>query len=252
MTGKGAAHMTDYQRHSPGLGHDRVDTRAVDRAMRAGDRTPEQIESDIEATRERMGENIDALGERLSPHHLKEQALEAISDAAHDTAAKVSRKARSAGSRLGHAVREHAVPMGLVGAGMSWLLVKRGDHSGPRDRRRFTNGYPGPKRRVSERSTSGLRGAVDKLGGGVGHVAESVSESVSGAAHSVTDKTGELARQNPLAVAAGAAALGLALGMLRPATRRKDRLMGAARDRLVDTTRKMARTVKKVATERAL
>lgn len=255
--------MTEFQRNTPELGYAPTDTRAEDRAMRAGERSPEQIEREIEATRDRMSQNIDALGEKLSPARIKERAKE---------------KVRHTGTRVTSIVRDNAVPIGLVGAGVTWMMLKRGDHSGPRDRRRHTNGYGGPERRFSDRSTSGLRTTVDKVTGSVGHAAESVADSVSGAASTVKEKTGDLARragelggeakdrardmrvrakgsldrnieENPLAIAAGAAVVGLALGLLFPATRRENRMMGATRDRLVDTTKETVRTVKDTATE---
>ena len=255
--------MTEYQRHTPELGYAPADTRAEDRAMRAGERSPEQIEREIEETRDRMSQNIDALGERLSPSRIKERAKE---------------KVRYTGSRVGNVVRDNAVPIGLVGAGVTWMMMKRGDHSGPRDRRRYTNGYSGPERRISDRSSSGLRSKVDKVTGTVGHAAAGVADSVSGAASTVKEKTGEIARragelggeakerardmrvrakgsvernleENPLAIAAGAAVMGLALGLLFPASRRENELMGATRDRLVDTTKDTVRSVKETATE---
>lgn len=255
--------MTESQRHNPELGYAPADSRAEDRAMRAGERSPEQIEREIEATRDRMSQNIDALGERLSPARIKERAKE---------------KVRYTGNRVGNVVRDNAVPIGLVGAGVTWMMLKRGDHSGPRDRRRYTNGYSGPERRISDRSTSGLRSSVNKVTESVGNAASSVADSVSDAASSVKEKTGDLARragqlggeakdrardmrvrakgslernieENPLAVAAGAAVVGLALGLLFPATRRENELMGAKRDRLVDTTKETVRTVKETATE---
>lgn len=38
----------------------------------ADERSPQEIESEIERTRERMSSNIDELGERLRPDHLKQ------------------------------------------------------------------------------------------------------------------------------------------------------------------------------------
>jgi gas vesicle protein len=55
--------------------------------------------------------------------------------------------------------------------------------------------------------------------------------------------------ENPLAIAAGAAVVGLALGLLFPASRRENELMGATRDRLLDTTKDTVRSVKETAKE---
>ena len=52
--------------------------------LAADQRSPEEIEWEIERTRERMSSNIDALGDRLSRDHLKQQAKEAIAEKAHD------------------------------------------------------------------------------------------------------------------------------------------------------------------------
>lgn len=276
------------------------------------DRTssPEAIERDIEQTRERMSQNIDALGHKLSPRNLKQQAKEAISGAAHDAAASVSDKARRTGSKVIESLRENAVPVAMVGAGVTWMIMKRSDASSQR-RGYTTGGYAGEERRGVSRyvgttsareefgygspSYRGSHGsaeaaegygirqkvshAADAVGAKVSHAASAVGEKVSDAASTVADKTGVLARrvgdlsgeardrvqhagsqargsfertleENPLAIAAGAAVLGLAIGLLFPATRRENEMMGPTRDRLVDTAQETARTVKEVARER--
>ncbi|HYC33893.1 MAG TPA: hypothetical protein VEB59_16500, partial [Gemmatimonadales bacterium] len=54
---------------------------------------------------------------------------------------------------------------------------------------------------------------------------------------------------NPLALVAGAAILGLALGLLVPESERENRLMGSTRDQLVDRARTTAGRVKDAAVE---
>ena len=51
---------------------------ALERDLPADERSPQEIEREIERTRERMSSNIDALGDKLSPDNLKQQAKEAI------------------------------------------------------------------------------------------------------------------------------------------------------------------------------
>ena len=70
-------------------GHERI--RAAVGGSGNGDpqargRSPEEIEREIEATRDRMGRDIDELGERLSPSNLKRQAKDAIAGKAQVTA----------------------------------------------------------------------------------------------------------------------------------------------------------------------
>src|SRR4029450_5695935 len=59
----------------------------------------------------------------------------------------------------------------------------------------------------------------------------------------------DIMEDNPLAVAAGAAILGLCLGLLVPESERENRLMGPARDNLVDRAQATASRVKDAALE---
>ena len=56
-------------------------------------------------------------------------------------------------------------------------------------------------------------------------------------------------QENPLALAAGAAVIGLALGMLIPETEPERRVMGSTRDQLVDRVSNVADRVKDAAVE---
>jgi hypothetical protein len=59
-------------------------------------------------------------------------------------------------------------------------------------------------------------------------------------AHRVEDRFNEGMGENPLAMGAAAVALGIAAGLSVPATRAESRLMGSARDQVVDRVRDMA------------
>ena len=76
----------DIQRRRSG-GHERIRAamgRPVTGDPEARGRAPEEIQREIELTRERMSQNIDELGEKLSPQNLKRQAKEAITGKAQD------------------------------------------------------------------------------------------------------------------------------------------------------------------------
>lgn len=73
----------------------------------------DEIEREIERTRERMTRNIDALGNRLSPQNLKAQAKDAITE-----------KAQRTGSRIVELVRRNPLPFAAVGLGAIWLLAR--------------------------------------------------------------------------------------------------------------------------------
>jgi ElaB/YqjD/DUF883 family membrane-anchored ribosome-binding protein len=266
--GKGAAVMSEYERQNPGLPYEP-----------SSDKSPEDIEREIEQTRNRVSRDIDELGNKLSPQNLKEEAKSAIKGAAQGAVSNVGEQARRTGSRLVEVIRENPLPVIAVGAGVTWLLTQRSrsEVSGGRMAR---YAYTGPERRQGEswQSGSGIR---ERVGGTVSGVKDSVSgvkDSVSEAASSVAERAGEFkeragerigelggearrqarriktnlehtAEENPLALAIGAAVVGLALGMLLPGTRREDEIMGSARDQLVDRAEKTAERVKDAAVE---
>jgi ElaB/YqjD/DUF883 family membrane-anchored ribosome-binding protein len=245
--GKGAAVMSEYERQDP-----------------------EEIEREIGQTRNRLSRDIDELGNKLSPQNLKEEAKSAIKGAAQGAVSNVGEQARRTGSRLVEVIRENPLPVIAIGAGVTWLLTQRSgsEVSGSRMAR---YAYTGPERRQGDSWQSGIR---SRVGGTVSGVKDSVSE----AASSVAERAGEFkdragerigdlgsearrktrriktnlqhaAEENPLALAIGAAVVGLALGMLLPGTRREDELMGSSRDQLVDRAERTAERVKDAAVE---
>jgi ElaB/YqjD/DUF883 family membrane-anchored ribosome-binding protein len=219
-----------------------------------------------------MSRNIDELGDRLSPSNLKEEAKSAIKDAAQGAVSNVGEQARRTSSRLVEIVRDNPLPVIAVGAGVTWLLTQRNrsDVSGNRMAR---YAYTGPERRQGNgwQSGSGIRGRV---GGSVSGVKDSVAEAASGVAEHASElkeKAGErieelggqarwqtqrlktniehAAEENPLALAIGAAVVGLALGLLLPGTQREDEIMGSARDQLVDRAEETVERAKDAAVE---
>lgn len=259
--------MSEYERKDPGLAYEptRKDLESVESQS---DKSPEDIEREIELTRSRMSQNIDELGDRLKPESLKQDAKDAIRDVAQNAVSNVGEQARRTGSRLVDVIRENPLPVIAVGAGVTWLLTQRSssDVSGHRMAR---YAYTGPERRQGE--GKGVRGRV---GGTISGVKEKVSEAASGIAERATElasgtqeRVGDIgsearrqtrrvrtnlehaAEENPLMVAIGATVLGLALGLLLPGTERENELMGPARDQLMDRAERTAERVKDAATE---
>jgi hypothetical protein len=111
-------------------------------------RTPQQIEHEIERTRERMSHNLDALGERLSPDSLKQRAREAIAGKAEDVLANLGDQARRTGARLLDLITEHPLPAAAVGLGVIGLFfLRRGRRGRKSGGRRARLAHAGPERR---------------------------------------------------------------------------------------------------------
>jgi ElaB/YqjD/DUF883 family membrane-anchored ribosome-binding protein len=251
--------MNEYERHMGAAG-DPAGSGNVPGPGANRERTPEEIEREIELTRQRMGRDIDALGEKLSPQNLKRQAKEAITGKAHDVVNNVGDQARDTGSRLFDFIRENPLPVAAVGLGAVWLIQQRNrsEISGDRMARFAYTGPerrgPGLRRRIADRA-----GEVSERAGEIaGSARERVSELGSSARERASDlgsrarEQGQRARggldrmmdENPLAVAAGVAILGLAIGLLVPESERENRLLGPTRDNLVDRAQTTAQRVK--------
>jgi len=260
--------MNEYERHIGGTaGNGDPQTRG---------KPPEEIEREIEATRERMSQNIDELGERLSPANLKRQAKDAITGKAQDIAQNVGEQAREKGFWMMDFIQENKSLVAAMGLGAVWLIQQRNRSEISGDRMaRFA--YTGPERRregftgrIADRASS-VRDSVSSTAGDLtdqageladrareraGEMGEGVRERARDLGSRAKDRTRRargglerLAEENPLAVAAGVAALGLAFGLLVPETEREQRLMGPTRDDLLDRAQGTARRVKDAALE---
>ena len=106
--------MSDYQRQDgPG------------RALQVEERSPREIERQIERTRARMSDNLDALGDRLRPERLKRQAKDALAGKVQDLVANVGDQARQTGTRVTRLVRGNPLPAVAATLGAVWLLALR-------------------------------------------------------------------------------------------------------------------------------
>jgi ElaB/YqjD/DUF883 family membrane-anchored ribosome-binding protein len=230
---------------------------------------PEQIEREIEATRERVSQNIDELGERLSPDNLKRQAKDAITGKARDIAYNAGERTKETGFRVMDFIQENTSLVAAMGLGAVWLIQQRNKSEIDGDRMaRFA--YTGPERRsegvmgrLADRASSvrdSVREGVSTTAGNVGQRAGEIGGEVRERARDIGSRAKDQGRRargglerlvedSPLAVAAGVAALGMAFGLLVPETEREQRLMGPARDDLVQRAQGTVRRVKDAAVE---
>ena len=255
--------------------------------MNEYERTPQDIEREIEATRERMSRDIDELGDRLSPDNLKRQAKDAITGKAHEMVSNVGAGARRTGFRMMDFIQENTSLVAAMGLGAVWLIQQRSRSEISGDRMaRFA--YTGPERRgsgLTQRIADRAGDVRHAIGSAVGSATETVSERAGELREQARDRAGDLAeraeelgsgarerardlghraqeqtrrarggverlmKENPLAVAAGIAAIGLAAGLLGPETERERRTLGPVRDDLADRAQTTASRIKDAAVE---
>jgi hypothetical protein len=182
---------------------------------------PEKIRAEIGETRERISHDLDEIGERLNPHNVKEDIQDGIREA---TIGRVEQMARHAGDSLIGAgsgiiqtIRDNPLPAAVAGLGLVWLFASRAESSS----RGVAGRPPEP-------------GTVDKAREKVADVAGQAQEAASRVTAPPVQQVHSVFQENPLAIAAGAIALGLVAGLLVPETRPEKRVMGDVGERIVD------------------
>jgi ElaB/YqjD/DUF883 family membrane-anchored ribosome-binding protein len=148
----------------------------------AGRPRSEEIREEIEETRIELEETVDAIGEKLSLRRIAQEGWQAVKNTSENS-----------GNRLVRAVREHPIPMGLIGVGVTWLVIE--------SRRRSSedwSAYPAGHEDYSEfegrggyegagRAMESARGKLADAKAALGDAANRVSDSASDAAHRVAE-----------------------------------------------------------------
>ncbi len=80
----------------------------------------EELRRDIDNTRGRLDETLDALGERLHPRHLLDDVIDYFRNSDHEKRRKMQHAAAQAGRQAVEEVRNHPVPVVLIAAGLAW------------------------------------------------------------------------------------------------------------------------------------
>lgn len=222
-------------------------------------REPEEIERDLDRTRERVSATIDAIQQRMTPGQLADQAFNYLR---HSAPADF-------GANLSHTVRHNPVPVTLIGVGIAWLMaqgrhgaVDEGAYAQARARAAADGWDATYGRPVADTGdVSGDTGKEHKLKDGAAHAREAAHharERWTGGVHRARERAGEfgdrsrqqidrargavssILDEQPLVLGAIGLALGAALGASLPATRREDELMGDRRDDLLGRAQRSA------------
>ena len=250
-------------------------------APRVRDAAPEErteeIRAEIEQTRGEMSETVNAIQERLRPRNIASNAAESVRHAASDKARDL------ADSEVVRGMRANPIPTAMIGvgiAGAAWMAFSRGEsRPRPRDymRRRDWRTAPGYReednyyRGFSGRSgydtastyTPGMAYDADRdyesgyntaeYAGRrheTGELTEGMEDVRQRARRSAYRAQSQLQRtwnENPLLIAAASAVIGALVGLAIPETERENRMMGEARDNVVEGVQQMAKeTAKKV------
>jgi len=225
-----------------------------------GDQTDEEVEviaTEIEQTRDEMTGTVQAIGDRLDPANIVQDAKETVREA---TVGRVEQMTSNAletagdtGSGILETIRQNPLPAAMAAIGIGLLVMNRSNgrsayranrswEGGWRDADEYRTRYgtgPGMTERAGE--------TLDQVGQKAGRVASEVRSTVG----ELPDQVGTTARDvgwnaqraledNPLAVGAAAFAIGAAIGMALPETEVERNVLGQATDRAIDTAQRTA------------
>lgn len=238
--------------------------------------TADHLEREIETRRANVEDTLDRLKGRLSVDQVVDDIGQFIGmDDVRGTLASAGRQ-----------VRDNPLALGLIGAGMVWLMMGRSgrdDGEGQDDRTRshtpYSGAWPADKTQAwsgagqqqagglrdtlgdhateaKEKASTVVHGLADKVGqvasgvtGSVKHMAADVADRVH--ARDVIRPVTERMEQQPLLLGGMALIAGAVIGAALPRTRAEDRLMGEPRNRLIQEAREATRGVKERATQAA-
>jgi hypothetical protein len=227
-----------------------------------------RIEADIAETRERMTGTVEAIGDRLDPANIIDDAKQTVRDA---TVGKVEDMTSTASEALGSAgstvqdtgyglletVKQNPIPAALAGVGIAWLWTHRA--SGSRsdmltryqrrlDEAQWDTGYGGAGYRgggswssqpsATDGITDKMSDASDAIGRRVSGVSDAVGrlpDNVGGSAESMTRQAQRMIEDSPLAAGAIALAVGAAISLALPATQVERRVLGPAGGTVLDS-----------------
>lgn len=170
-----------------------------------GTRRPEEILAEIHRTRDEMDHTLQAIEHRLTPGQLVDQGLEYLKKSG----------AREYVSNLSGSLKTHPLPATLTGIGIAWLMAV-----GNKQASQASSYDTGPG--IGER----MQSAKDRASQ-IGSSARQQLDRARGGWDSMLN-------EHPLALGAIGLAIGAVCAAMAPRTEKEDKLMGQARDDLLN------------------
>jgi len=220
-----------------------------------------RIEAAIAETREEMSGTVDAIGDRLNPATIIDEAkntvrnatvgrVEDMTSTATQTLSGATASVQETGSGIVETIKQNPIPAAFAGLGIAWLWTHRAQGSKTADYGRYSGwksdawdpGYGAADRPQGSMPTEGigdkLGDAADSVGRRVSDVGDAVAGApgqVGGGAETIGRQAQRLMDESPLAVGAAALAIGAAIGMVLPATQVERRVLGPAAGQVIGT-----------------
>ena len=217
----------------------------------------EVIASEIGETREDMTGTVQAIGERLDPANIVQDAKETVREATVGRVEKMTSSAMETASDTGsgilETIRQNPLPAAMAAIGIGLLVMNRsnGGSAYRADRYWEAGGRDADENRAGYGTGSGMTDRAGETLDQVGQKASRVASDVRSTVGEIPDQVGTTAREvgwsaqriledNPLAAGAAAFAVGAVIGMALPETDVERSVLGQAADRAIDTAQRTA------------
>jgi hypothetical protein len=225
-------------------------------APEQGDTRAREIRSEIDRTRDDMSETIDAIQDRLNPRNVAARAAANVREATVGTVRQMAHNVKDRMPSIGDAysnggildrIRENPVPAAIAAASLAWIAFGGRRRSHPHEFGRAIYGSTrGGEAYVRETRIDMGDESTESSGWASGGAGESgkARESVHRQRRQVgamQRRARSIADESPFATGAIAAAVGLAIGLAIPETRREHELMGEAKEALMERGRETVR-----------
>lgn len=226
-------------------------------------RTSAEVEAEVEASRDDLDRNVEALKQKMTPGQLFDEAARMLGGSGREVAHRFAEQAKA-----------NPMPLAVVGLGLAWLMASNRSASSmasgayvgePRSFARdptmpYDGGAAGGLKdrahAAGERAQEMMEGVQERLAGARASAADatrSAGESMSAMAATARDRASHVGHQaqrtfmdtlesEPLLIAGLGLVVGAAIGASLPHTAAEDRMMGDRRDRLMEKGKQLAQT----------
>ena len=234
-------------------------------------RTSAEVEADVEASRNELDRDVEALKQKMTPGQLFDEAARMMGGTGQQVASKFAEQAKA-----------NPMPLAVMGLGLAWLMMssnKRregGDGYGrvAYEPRSFSDPYdtqaaydldePGgggmaeglkdKARHLGEKAQDMMSGAQEKVAGARESFAQSgrsagrrlssgldsARRGAGEAGHRAQQTFADTLQSEPLLIAGAGLLVGLAFGAALPSMAAEDRVLGETRDKLVEKGKTLA------------
>lgn len=228
------------------------------------DKSSDDLRADVERTRERLSQDVEALGAKLSPDNMKAEAKRAIKRTVRRGTDELREGVNSATDSVSSFVGTNPLPIALIGVGVGWLIwnartrPKSGVNYAMRGRAEVYDDSYDDYGADYDSSGRGAGRQLNRLRDQVQDGVSTIKRSASAQARRAREKVDELENtareqlntareqlgkavdvaergfeERPLLLGAVALGAGLAVGLGIPATQSENQLIGQYRDKLM-------------------